>query len=400
MPAPPVIVALELGTSRVLALVGEIREDGHVMIIGIGEQPSQGISKGQVVDIEAASEAVRAALSAAEEAAEVTIRHVILAISGGHVRSQVNRGVVPVLDRGEISRVDMDKAMNVAKAVNMPTDREVLHTICQHYCIDDHQRVISPEGMEGAKLELDMLVVHGLRAPMRNTIKAVEDIMIEVRDVVYAGLGSALSVLSPEQKKGGVLVIDLGAGTTEYVAYAGGVIAATGAIGVGGDHVTNDIALAFGIPERQAERCKREHGGAMVTDDSLDGNVPIAPGVGFGGRSIAQHSLLTVIHARMDETLRMIRRRLKEDGVPSHLAAGVVLVGGGAHMAQITELASEVFGMPCEVGKPRDVSGLATATEGPEYATCSGLIQYASKQWQNQRRSKPLGGLFRGFLKR
>lgn len=400
MPASPVIVALELGTSRVLALVGEMREDGHVMITGMGEQPAQGISKGQVVDIEAASEAVRAALSSAEEAAEVTIRHIILAISGGHVRSQVNRGVVPVLDRSEISRLDMDKAMNVAKAVNLPTDREVLHTICQNYCIDDQQRVLSPEGMEGAKLELDMLVVHGLRSPMRNTIKAVEDIMIEVRDVVYAGLGSALSVLSPEQKKGGVLVLDLGAGTTEYVAYAGGVIAATGALGVGGDHVTNDIALAFGIPERQAERCKLEHGGAMLTDESVDGKVPVAPGVGFGGRSIAQHSLLTVIHARMDETLRMVRQRLEADGVPAHLAAGVVLVGGGAHMPHITELASEVFGMPCVVGKPRDVSGLATATEGPEYATCSGLLQYAFRQWQLQRRPKPLGGIFKGFLKR
>ncbi len=399
MPASPVIVALELGTAKVIALVGEMREDGHIMITGMGEQPSRGISKGLVVDIDAAAEATRAALAVAEESGEVTIRQVVLAVSGGHVRSDVHRGVVPVRDRSEITRHDMQAAMNVAKAINLPTDREVLHTICQHYCIDGQQRVVTPEGMEGARLELDMLVVHGLRSPMRNTIKAVEDLMIDVQDVVYAGLASGLSVLSVEQKKGGVLVIDLGAGTTEYVAYAGGVIAATGALGVGGDHVTNDVALAFSIPERQAERCKIEHGGAIITDDA-DGKVSVAPGVGFGGRTISRKSLLTVVNARVDETLRMVQSRLEEDKVPPHLAAGVVLVGGGAHMPGMTDLAAEIFQMPCALGRPRDVSGLATATEGPEYATCTGLIQYACRKWQSRRRGPALGGLFRGILKR
>ncbi len=399
MPASPVIVALELGTAKVIALVGEMREDGHIMITGMGEQPSRGISKGLVVDIDAAADATKAALAAAEESGEVTIRQVVLAVSGGHVRSDVHRGVVPVRDRSEITRHDMQSVMNVAKAVNLPTDREVLHTICQHYCIDSQQRVVMPEGMEGARLELDMLVVHGLRSPMRNTIKAVEDLMIDVQDVVYAGLASGLSVLSVEQKKGGALVIDLGAGTTEYVAYAGGVIAATGALGVGGDHVTNDIALAFGIPERQAERCKLEHGGAVIPDEA-EGKVAVAPGVGFSGRTISRQSLLTVVNARVDETLRMVRHRLEEDKVPPHLAAGVVLVGGGAHMPGVADLAAEVFGMPCATGRPRDVSGLATATEGPEYATCTGLIQYACRKWQNRRRGPALTGLFKNILKR
>ena len=399
MAASPVIVALELGTAKVIALVGEMREDHHVMITGMGEHPSQGISKGQVVDIEAAGDAVRAALAAAEETAQVTIRQVVLAISGGHVRSDINRGVVPVRDKGEITRADMNAVMDVAKAVNLPTDREILHTICQHYCIDSQQRVVLPEGMEGARLELDMLVVHGLRSPMRNTIKAVEDIDIAVQDVVYAGLGSALSVLAPEQKKGGALVIDLGAGTSEYVAYAGGVIASAGDLGVGGDHVTNDIALAFSIPERQAERCKREHGGACLTLDGSDGKVAVAPGVGFGGRTLSRQVLLTVMHARMHETFSMIKQRLEADKVPAHLAAGVVLVGGGAHMPEVAALASDVFDLPCVAGKPRDVSGLATATEGPEYAVCTGLIQYACKRWQSKR-PKPLGSLFRNLLTR
>jgi cell division protein FtsA len=223
--------------------------------------------------------------------------------------------------------------------------------------------------------------------------------MIDVQDVVYAGLASGLSVLSVEQKKGGALVIDLGAGTTEYVAYAGGVIAATGALGVGGDHVTNDIALAFSIPEGLAERCKIEHGGAVITDDA-EGKVSVAPGVGFGGRTISRQSLLTVMNARVDETLRMVKHRLEEDKVPAHLAAGVVLVGGGAHMPGVTDLAAEIFQMPCTLGRPRDVSGLATATEGPEYATCTGLIQYACRRWQNRRRAPALSGLIKNILKR
>jgi cell division protein FtsA len=183
------------------------------------------------------------------------------------------------------------------------------------------------------------------------------------------------------------------------VAYAGNVIAATGALGVGGDHVTNDIALAFNIPERQAERCKIEHGGALIAEDA-EGKVSVAPGVGFGGRKISRQALQTVINARVDETLQMVRKRLEEDKVPPHLAAGVVLVGGGAHMPGITDLAAGIFGMPCSVGRPRDVSGLATATEGPEYATCTGLIQYACRKWQSGRQGKSLGGLFRGILKR
>lgn len=399
MPVSPVIVALEMGAAKVIALVGEIREDGHIMITGMGEEPARGISKGVVVDIDAAADAAKTALSTAEESGEVTIRQVVLAVSGGHVHSDVHRGVVPVRDRSEIARHDMQAVMNVAKAVNLPTNREVLHTICQHYCIDGQQRVITPEGMEGARLELDMLVVHGLRAPMRNTIKVVEDLMVDVQDVVYAGLASALSVLSVEQKKGGVVVIDLGAGTTEYVAYAGGVIAATGALGVGGDHVTNDIALAFGIPERQAERCKIEHGGAIVPDDA-DGKVSVAPGVGFSGRKIPRRALYTVINARVDETLRMVKRRLADHKVSPHVAAGVVLVGGGAHLSDVTDLASGIFEMPCRVGRPREVSGLATATEGPEYATATGLIQYACRKWQSRRRTPVLSGLIKSILRR
>lgn len=400
MPLDPV-VALEIGTAKVIALVGEMREDGHIMVTGMGEVPSQGVSKGEVTDLEAATDAVRAALTGAEESGKVAIREVYLVVSGGHIQSLVNRGVVPVLDAdGEITRDDIDKVMDVARAVNLPAECEVLHTVCQHFMIDDRQRVVQPEGMEGARLALNMMVLHGVRTSLRNTIKVAETVPVDVSDVAFGGLCSALAVLTAEQKKGGALVIDLGAGTSEYLAYAGGVIAAAGVVGVGGDHVTNDVALAFGIPMRQAETCKRDAGCVLPGGDAGDQKLSAPPGGGFAGRSVPLRSLVTVIRARMEETFDMVRRRVDAEGVLGHLGAGVILVGGGAHLAGVTDLASEMFGVPCLVGRPRGVSGLATATEGPQYAACSGLVQYGFRMVTSRRRARPLAGWLKGLLGR
>jgi cell division protein FtsA len=377
MPAAPV-VALEIGTSKVIALVAEMREDGCVMITGLGEEKAVNVRKGEITDLESVSLCVRSVLEGAEESGNVAIGQVHLAVSGGHVQSQVNRGSVPVLDPdGEITREDMDQVMAVAKAVHLPPDREILHTVCQHYSVDDHVNVVNPEGMTGARLSLDMLVVYGLRSCIQNTIKAVSGLSVEVTDVAFSGLCSALSVLTAEQKKSGVVVIDLGGGTTDYVAYAGNVVAVGGAIGVGGDHVTNDLALAFTIPVGQAEKLKREHGSAVIDPGQVGKRVSLPADVGFSGCTISMRSMHTVINARMTDTFELVRKRLDADGFLHHVGAGVVLTGGGAHLRGVTELAEKVFGLPCTVGKPRNVSGLATASEGPEYATCSGLAQYA-----------------------
>ena len=402
MAAAPVC-ALEIGTSKVIALVGEMRaDDGHVMITGMGEQPSSGVRKAEIINFEHAAACVRAALLAAEETSGVAIREVLLAVSGGHIQSVVNRGAVPVRDSdGEITLDDIDKVMEVARAVNLPPDREILHTICQEFCIDDRQRVVSPEGMAGAKLSLEMLVLHGVRGILRNTVRVVTSIPMDVTDVVFSGLCSALAVLTPEQKKSGVVVIDFGAGTTEYLAYAGGVLAAAGALGVGGDHVTNDVALGFNIPMSQAERCKCEWGSATREDSAAGARrVSLPPEVGFPGRSISQKSLSTVINARVDEILDAIKRRLEQPGLLQRVGSGIVMVGGGAHLRGIAEETERVFGLPCTVGKPRWVSGLATATEGPQYAACSGLVQYGFGAAPGRKRASPLGSWFKGLFGR
>lgn len=394
------IVALEIGTSKITALVGEEREGDHVMVTGIGKCPSVGVRKGEIIDLENAVVGLRDALAAAEESSGVAIRQVHLAISGGHIRSTRNRGTVPVLGRdGDITEDDVDQVMEVARALNLGPERQVLHTICQHFWIDDEERVVRPEGMEGVKLSLDMLVLHGIRNRLRNTAKVVRTVPMDIQDVVFSGLCSALSVLTPEQKAGGAIVIDIGGGTTEYVAYADGVHAAAGAIGVGGDHITNDIAVAFSIPISQAERLKRDAGAAVVNSDSTAQRLSLPPEVGFQGRTVSVKSLHVVIGARMEELFRMICGELDAEDIRRQAGAGVVLTGGGAHMKGARELAERVFGLPATIGKPRNVNGLATVTEGPEFATCVGLLEYAFKTAASQR-GRGLGGWLQRLLGR
>lgn len=390
--ALPPIVALEIGTSKVAALVGEMREDGNIMITGIGEQESKGVRKGAVIDLETAALCVKSALQAAEENGKVEIHEVHLVVSGGHFRSTINRGSVPVLNPDKvITNEDIEEVMEMARAVSLPDDRDVLHTICQHFCIDEQQYVVNPEGMEGSKLALDMLVLHGVRSRIRNTIRVVRSIPLEVLDVAFSGLCSALAVLTPEQKQGGVIVMDLGGGTTDYVAYAEDVIAAAGALGVGGDHVTNDIAQAFNIPNHRAETLKKENGMAVRDDSRARQEVALPAEVGFPGRNVNLLSLDTVIHARMEETLMMIKKQLDDDGITRHIGAGVVLTGGGAHLNGVGRLIESIFGLPCIVGKPKGMSGLVVAADKPEYAACCGLIQYGFKNAAEKRDTMRFG---------
>jgi cell division protein FtsA len=389
MAAPP-IVALEIGTSKIVALVGETREDNYIMITGTGECPSKGIRKGEIVDVNNASACVRRALDMAEENGKVSIREVVLAISGVHVQSMSNRGTVPILSKdGIIGEDDVEQVREVAKAVNLPTDREILHSLDQYYSLDDQDRVMKPEGMSGARLSHDMLVLHCVRSRLETSIRLVQSLSVDVDDVVFSGLCSGMSVLTPEHKRGGVVVVDLGGGATDYMAYASNVPAAAGVLGVGGDHVTNDIAMAFNISTSQAERLKRESGCATTGTVNRSQRLSMAPEVGFPGRSVNLSSLHSVIHARMEESLTIVRDRLSKEQALHHLGVGVVLTGGGAHLKGVVDLTEEIFQLPCEIGRPRGVTGVATVTDGPEYATCSGLVQYGFKAYSEKKR-KPL----------
>ena len=401
MAAPP-IVALELGTTKVTALVGELREDDLVMISGSGECPSKGIRKGEVTDAPALTECIRTALEAAEATGKVTIRQVILAVSGAGIRGLVNRGSIPVMKReGVIEEDDVEQVRQVARALNLPPEREILHSISRHFSVDEHEFVLRPEGMAGARLSHEMLIVHGLRSRMEAGIRAVQAVPMNVADVVFGGIGAASAVLTPEQRRSGVLVLDIGGGTTDIVVYRANVLADAGVIAVGGDHVTNDIAVAFNISASQAERLKRESAGAIPGSATTRAQrISLAPEIGFPGRSVNLYALNMVVNARMDELFRLVRSRLEETDSTGHLGAGVVLTGGGAHLKEAAELAEEVFELPCTVGVPRGVTGIATVTDGPEYATCVGVVQYGFKALEEQRGQPVLGRVWKRIFRR
>lgn len=368
---------MEIGTSETRVVVAEPREDQHLMITGLGRVPSRGMRKSEVIDFDNALACVKSALRDAESSAMVSIQEVLLVFSGGHIRQLVNRGTVSVVAENRvIQREDMDDVMQAARTVNLPPDHEILHSIYQHFIIDGQPPVINPDGMVGSRLSLDMLILYGVRNRIRNLVRVAEEAAVEVVDAAFGGLCSALGVLSLQQKEGGAIVIDLGAGTTDYLVYSDKVISRAGSIAVGGDHVTNDIALGLNLSGAQAERLKLKHGAAMVDLGARDRKIPITPESGYTTREVRLRDLNTIMHARMEEVFELVKSDIGEKPLRKRFGAGVVLTGGGARMPRVAELASRVFEMPCHIGLPRDVNGLAAPSESPEFAACIGMLKY------------------------
>ncbi|MBI2440736.1 MAG: cell division protein FtsA [Lentisphaerae bacterium] len=396
------IVAVEIGTSKVCALVGEAREGGQIMVIGKGHCPSSGVRKSLILDLEKASACVRDAIQSAEQSGQVEIGKVFLVVSGEHIRSMTSQGSSPIADpRSGVTRDDMEAAMDIARAVNLPHDRELVHSIPRQYTVDDQLAVNNPEGMPGAKLSLDMLIVHGARTMLNNAIQAAHNIGLDVLDVAFSGLCAAMATLTPEQKERGVALLDLGAGTTSYLVYADGAIALAGALAVGGDHITNDISIAFCISLKRAESLKQE-AGSVVPDSGLHfQQLSIPAEVGFPACSVAASDLSAVIQARAAETLELIAELFKKHSLTPQLGAGVVLTGGGVHLKGIVALAAQLFDLPCAIGLPVNYSGMALADEGADYAAPLGMLRYAARSGAYRQAERiSLGSLFGRFLGR
>jgi cell division protein FtsA len=373
----PIVAALEMGTSKVVAMVGELRDDGNVMIIGKGEQPSSGIRKGEVTDLENAMAGVKGALKEAEVQSDVEINQLWLAVSGGHIECLSHSGLVPVRSPGEgVTKEDIEDVKEMAGRVSLPDNRWVLDTITGNFRVDDQLNILRPLGMCGSQLGLDVLVVHGEANRIQNARTVIEDIPMDVMGLAFGGLCSALGALTPAQKESGVLVIDLGGGTTDYAVFANHEVAAGGSISVGGEHVTNDIAMAFCIPHRQAEALKKRSGSAVIRSVRGPATVTLHPEGGFSGRTVSLHTLHAVMNARMDETLQLVRQSLAAVGAMRSLNGGIVLTGGGARMEGLAELAARIFRRPCVVGVPFGFGAPPAAIDGPEYAACCGLVRY------------------------
>lgn len=374
------IVALEIGTSEIRVLVGEPREDGHLMITGIGSCPSRGVRKGEVTSVETASTIVKNALHIAEEHGGVYIHSVHLLITGEHIKPLINSGNTHVASPdGTIGQKEIEHVINAAKAVSLHPENEILHTINQSFTVDEQEHIVNPAGLEGSRLCLNMLILHGVRTRINNVYRVVEDAGPEVEDIAFSGLCSALGVLSPEQKELGALVIDMGGGTTDYLVYADQSLAYAGCLAVGGEHITNDISQGLGLTLVQAERLKRQHGQAFLDTDLPDQRIALAPEGGMAGKEIRRFNLHTIIDARVDETLCILREVMEDNGLLYSLGAGVIITGGGVHLKGMPEAVQRVFGLPCTIGKPRNVSGLAAVTSGAEYAATVGMLRYACK---------------------
>ncbi|MBQ6926090.1 MAG: cell division protein FtsA [Kiritimatiellae bacterium] len=383
--AIPPIAALEIGTSQTVVLVGELDQARRVRIIGKGVYPTTGVHKGQVVDLQHAKVGVEMALKQAAEESQVDIGRVVLAVSGGHVEASQNQAAVAIMSRDRIvTHEDVEEVTERVKEIQLPDGREVMHTITQNFSLDGQSGIVKPEGLQGSQLLLNMLLIHARRGPVENMRSVAVAAELDVDDIVFSGLCSALAVLTPDQKRNGVAVIDLGGGTTNYLAYAGNVMAAAGSLAVGGEHVTNDLALAFNIPQARAEELKLQHGSAVISPTAGLKRLSVPNEFGKQDQTISLKAFHTVINARVAETLHIVRSRLHDADLLTKLGAGVVFTGGGAALPGLCELGQSIFGVPCAIGEPAVFSpALDNVPNLPAFATAIGLIQYGIRTYHD-----------------
>ena len=380
-----ILVALEIGTSKVCVVVGESTPDAPIKILGVGQAPSCGIRKGEIVDFENVHKCVREAIADAEDKSDVTIKSVFAGVTGSHIKSFNNRGCVNMPeDREEIDEADCEDVAISARDVNIPQQNAFLHTILQHYYVDGQEGVLNPVGMLGRMLEADFHIIHGVGNRIRNTVRCVKELGIEVEDVVFNGYASAQAILTQQQKELGALVIDIGGGTTDYVVYVDGAVKQSGVLAVGGDHITNDISMGLRIPMAKSDRLKIEEGDATLGNALPGETIFLKDETGFAGRDVERETLNTIIHFRLREVFELIKRSMDGDPYLPMLGAGIVITGGCSQMRGIGPLAQDVFNVPVRVAHAKATSGLVSAAENPQLSTAIGLLRYGQAAYANR----------------
>jgi len=386
-------VGLEIGTSKVCMVVGEVRSDGSVKILGVGQTRAAGIRRGEIVDYPQARTCVKEAMIKAEDAGDVEIRSVLLSVTGNHIRGVNNRGTfrLPESDR-LISHGHVEEVREIARDLQIPQDHVYLHHVVRHYVVDGQLHAGSPVGLSGRTVEAEFHVVHGLRSRIENSIRCVREIPVDVDDVVFAPLAAAQVALSREGKEQGALVIDIGAGTTDYILYVDGAVSACGCIPVGGDHITNDLHLVTGLPWSKAEKVKVEEGDASGDPARSVGTIRVPNDQGFAEATISRQLVNEVIRTRLEETLQLVREQLPP-ATFRQLGSGVFLTGGTSLMHGFGELVHQLFDCAIYRSEGPDVSGIHALFKDPRYSTVVGLIRYAQIMDPELRSGKPgLGG--------
>ena len=393
------IVGLDIGTSKVVVAVAEVLPEGRFQVIGLGQAESQGLRKGVVVNIESTVQSIRRALEEAELMAACQIKDVFTGIAGSHIKSFNSSGMVAIKDR-EVSGADVARVIETAKAVNIPTDQQVLHVLTQEFIVDGQEDIREPIGMSGVRLEVRVHIVTGAVSAAQNIIKCVRRCGLEVQDLVLQPLASSMSVLTNDEKELGVALVDVGGGTTDIAIFTGGAIRHTAVIPIAGDQITNDIAMALRTPIPDAEQIKQRYGVAKEVLADPNDRIEI-PGVGDRApRLLSRQSLAAVIEPRVEELFTLAHKVIRDSGYEEMLSSGIVLTGGTALLPGIGELAEDVFLKPARVGWPAYQGSLDDVIRNPRFATVIGLLLEAQSQRQRGRRAAAQTGSFGQTLKR
>lgn len=387
------LVGLDIGTSKIVAIVAEITDEGRMEIIGLGQHASRGLKKGVVVNIESTVIAIQRALEEAELMADCKIRDVITGIAGSHIKSFNSHGMVAIKEK-EVTEADVDRVIETAKAVNIPMDQQILHILTQEFIIDGQEDVREPLGMSGVRLEVKVHIVTGAVSAAQNIMKCVRRCGLEARDLILQPLASAMAVLSEDEKDLGVCLVDIGGGTTDIAVFIEGAIRHTAVIPIAGDQITNDIAMALRTPTKDAEDIKIAHGCALRQLANPAEMIEV-PGVGDRGpRQLSRQTLAEVIEPRVEELYTLVQAELRRSGFEELLSSGVVLTGGSGVMQGMVELGEEVFHMPVRLGVPHYSGGLSEVIRNPRYSTGLGLLLAGFEQHKrNQLVRLQTGGL-------
>ena len=394
------IVGLDIGTSKVVALVGELAPTGELEVIGIGSHPSRGLKRGVVVNIDSTVQSIQRAVEQAELMAGVEINAVYTGIAGSHVRSLNSHGIVAIKDK-EVTQGDVARVMDAAQAVALPADQRIVHVIPQEFIIDSQEGIRDPIGMSGVRLEARVHIVTGAESAAQNIVKCVQRCGLEVEDIVLEQWASSYAVLTDDEKELGVCLVDIGGGTTDLAVFAGGALRHTAVIPIAGDQVTNDIAVSMRTPTQHAEEIKIRYACALSQLANPDETIEV-PSVGDRPpRRLARQTLAEIVEPRYEELYNLVRDELRRSGFEEAIAAGIVLTGGSAKMEGAVELAEEVFHVPVRLGQPQGVTGLVDVVRNPIHATGVGLLLYARSQVDLVGAARPaLGGNAKNVLDR
>lgn len=378
-PDKNLIVGLDIGTSKVVALVGEVSEEGNVEVIGIGTHPSRGLKRGVVVNIETTVQTIQRAVEEAELMAGCEIHSAYAGIAGSHVRSINSHGMVAIRDK-EVLPTDIDRVIDAAKAVAIPADQRILHVLPQEFAIDSQEGIREPVGMAGVRLEAKVHIVTSAVSAAQNIVKCVQKCGLQVGEMILEQLASSLAVLTEDEKDLGVCMIDIGGGTTDIAIFTEGAIRHTAVIPIAGDQVTNDIAVALRTPTKHADEIKLKHGSVLVDRINVNEMIEVPSVAKRPHRQVSKRALAEVISARYEELFSLVHAELRRSGYEELVASGIVITGGASMVEGVTDLAESIFQMPVRVGMPQHVKGLADVLDSPAYATSVGLLLYGYQQ--------------------